>query len=357
MRIAQVAPLYECVPPKMYGGTERVVSWLTEELVRLGHEVTLFASGDSVTSARLIPGSERALRTDPTCLDQLAHHVSMLDLVFNCARDFDLIHFHVDYLHFPFSRRDPVPHLTTLHGRLDLPDLVPLYRRFSDEPVVSISQAQRAPLPWLNWLGTVHHGLPESSIEFSPGPGEYLAFLGRTSPEKGLDHAIEIAKRSGTPLKIAAKIDRADVEYYRNHIEPLLDDPLVEFVGEIGYPKKETFLRNASALLFPIQWEEPFGIVMIEAMACGTPVIAYHRGSVLEVIENGVSGLLVPDGDLDAAVDAVLHVGEIDRAQCRRSFERRFTSRRMVADYLSIYERLVRGEYALTDISDGVLSG
>ena len=357
MRIAQVAPLYECVPPKMYGGTERVVSWLTEELVRLGHDVTLFASGDSITSARLIAGSEKALRSDPACRDYLSHHVSMLDSVFSRAKEFDLIHFHVDYLHFPFSRRDPVAHLTTLHGRLDLPDLVPLYRRFSDEPVVSISDAQRTPLPWLNWQGTVHHGLAESSFEFSPGPGQYLAFLGRTSPEKGLDQAIEIAKRAGVPLKIAAKIDRVDLEYYRTHIEPLLKDPLIEFVGEIGYPRKEAFLGNAAALLFPIQWEEPFGIVMIEAMACGTPVIAYARGSVPEVIENRVSGFLVPDGDIDSAADAVLHVAEIDRARCRRSFEKRFTSRRMVAEYLSIYERLVGGEYVLTDVSDGVLSG
>jgi glycosyltransferase involved in cell wall biosynthesis len=355
MRIAQVAPLIESVPPKLYGGTERVVSCLTEELVCLGHDVTLFASGDSVTSARLIPGCERALRTDPACVDPLARHVSMLDLVFSHAKEFDLIHFHVDYLHFPLSRREPVAHLTTLHGRLDIPDLVPLYRRFSDMPVVSISDAQREPLPWVNWQGTVPHGLPVNSIEFSPEPGKYLAFLGRSSAEKGLDHAIEIAKRAGVPLKIAAKIDRYDAEYHQNHIQPLLDHPLIEFIGEIGYPTKEAFLANAAALLFPIQWEEPFGIVMIEALACGTPVIAYPRGSVPEVIEDGVSGFLVPGPE--AAAEAVSRLGELDRRECRQRFETRFTSRRMVFDYLAIYERLVRGDLAPTDVSDGVLSG
>ena len=244
MRIAQVAPLYESVPPKLYGGTERVVSWLTEELVRLGHDVTLFASGDSLTTARLVPACKKALRLDSNCVDQLAHHVVMLDQVFSEKENFDLIHFHVDYLHFPLSRRQQIPHVTTLHGRLDLPDLVPLYRHFRDMPVISISDAQRKPLPWANWQGTVHHGLPRESFSLGGGKGGYLAFLGRTSPEKGLDQAIEIAKRAGMPLKIAAKIDRVDVEYFENVIKPLLDHPLIEFIGEIGYPEKNVFLRQ-----------------------------------------------------------------------------------------------------------------
>ena len=354
MRIAQVAPLYESVPPKLYGGTERVVSWLTEELVRLGHDVTLFASGDSLTSARLIPACKKALRLDSSCVDQLAHHVVMLDQVFSEKENFDLIHFHVDYLHFPLSRRQQIAHVTTLHGRLDLPDLVPLYRLFRDIPVISISDAQRKPLPWVNWQGTVHHGLPRESFSLGGGKGGYLAFLGRTSPEKGLDQAIEIAKRAEMPLKIAAKIDRVDVEYFETVIKPLLDHPLIEFIGEVGYPEKNVFLGNAAGLLFPINWREPFGLVMIEAMACGTPVIAYPLGSVPEVMQDRVTGFIVPD--LEGAVKAVKRLGEIDRRKCRRHFEQHFNAERMAQDYLNIYQRLARRESSSITVSDGDLS-
>lgn len=341
MRIAQVAPLYESVPPKLYGGTERIVSWLTEDLVRLGHEVTLFASGDSMTTARLVPGCPQSLRLNRQCVDQLAHHLNMLEIVFSEKDNFDLVHFHIDYLHFPLSRRAQLPNVTTLHGRLDLPDLIPLYRTFSDMPVVSISDAQRRPLPWANWQGTVHHGLREDSLAFYATPGQYLAFLGRTSPEKGLDEAIEIAKRVGMPLKIAAKIDRADEQYFETVIKPLLNDPLIEFIGEIGYSEKNEFLGNAAALMFPIKWPEPFGIVMIEAMACGTPVIAYPLGSVPEVVENGITGFLVRD--VKSAAKAVESISKIDRAQCRQRFEERFGLARMTQEYLGIYDRIVRG--------------
>ncbi len=354
MKIAQVAPLYESVPPALYGGTERVVSWLTEELVRLGHEVTLFASGDSLTTARLVPGCKKALRLDSKCVDQLAHHVIMLDEVFSEKENFDIIHFHVDYLHFPYSCRQQTAHVTTLHGRLDLPDLQPLYLHFRDIPVISISDAQRKPLPWANWQGTIHHGLPRDSFSLGGGKGGYLAFLGRTSPEKGLDQAIEIAKRAEMPLKIAAKIDRVDVEYFETIIKPLLDHPLIEFIGEIGYPEKNIFLGNAAGLLFPINWREPFGLVMIEAMACGTPVIAYPLGSVPEVVEEGVTGFVVPD--LERAVKAVKELGEIDRRECRRHFEHHFNAERMAHDYLDIYQRLILGESPSISVSDGVLS-
>lgn len=354
MRIAQIAPLYESVPPTLYGGTERVVSWLTEELVRLGHDVTLFASGDSLTTARLVPACKRALRLDPDCVDQLAHHIVMLDQVFSEKESFDLLHFHVDYLHYPMSRRAKVPHVTTLHGRLDLPDLALLYRHFRDVPVISISDAQRKPLAWANWQGTVHHGLPSNSLSSGDGSGGYLAFLGRTSPEKGLDQAIEIAKQSGVPLKIAAKIDRVDVGYFESVIKPLLNHPLIEFIGEIGYREKNAFLGNARALLFPINWSEPFGLVMIEAMACGTPVIAYPLGSVPEVVQEGVTGFIVPG--FEAAIRAVGEVGKIDRRKCRRHFEQRFTAERMAQEYLTIYQRLTRRESSPRAVSDGVLN-
>ncbi|MGE5169430.1 MAG: glycosyltransferase family 4 protein [Rudaea sp.] len=339
MRIAQVAPLYESVPPKYYGGTERIVSYLTEELVAQDHDVTLFASGDSQTAARLVPVCPRSLRLDRACIDQLAHHMLMLEQVLQRADEFDVVHFHVDYLHFPLSRRAGYPRVTTLHGRLDLPDLVPLYGEFAEEPLVSISESQRGPLPWVNWLATVYHGLPRDLYRFHPEPGGYLACLGRISPEKRIDRAIEIARQVGIPLRIAAKVDKVDREYFDTVIEPLLHDPLVEFVGEIADDEKNAFLGNAQALLFPIDWPEPFGIVMIEAMACGTPVIAYSHGSVPEVMEQGRTGYIVEE--LDDAVEAVRRLPGLSRARCREVFEERFTATRMARDYVAVYERLV----------------
>jgi glycosyltransferase involved in cell wall biosynthesis len=338
MRVAQVAPLYESVPPRLYGGTERVVSWLTEKLVALGHEVTLFASGDSVTKARLVPACEKALRLDAACIDPMAHHALLVEQVIKHADEFDLIHFHSDYLHFSVSRHLQIPSLTTLHGRLDLPDLVPLYKEFAEVPLVSISRAQKKPLPWVNWMGTVHHGLPADS--FAPGEGEggYLAFLGRISPEKGVDRAIEIAIRSERKLKIAAKIDRADQQYFETRIKHLLEHPLIEFIGEIRHSEKQEFLGNAAALLFPIQWPEPFGLVTIEAMACGTPVIAHPLGSVPEIVADGVNGFLV--NDLKQAVEAVHRIDEIERAEVRGHFELNFTDERMARDYVEIYQQI-----------------
>jgi glycosyltransferase involved in cell wall biosynthesis len=353
MRIAQVAPLFESVPPKLYGGTERVVSWLTEELVRQGHDVTLFASGDSVTCAKLVPMCPEALRLSPTCIDQTAHHVLMMERVFEYASEFDLIHFHTDYLQFSLCRRHATAHVTTLHGRLDIPDLVPLFENFSDIPVVSISDAQRTPLPWVNWQATVHHGLPENEYRMGEGKGNYLAFLGRTSPEKGLDKAIEIAKRANMPLKIAAKVDRSDVKYFEAVIKPLLKHPLVEFIGEIGYPEKEKFLGDAAALLFPICWPEPFGLVMIEAMACGTPVIAYPHGSVPEILEDEVTGYMA--NDVKTALKAINKLPSFQRKRCREVFEERFTAARMADDYCAVYERIVRGESSLS-LPSGAIS-
>jgi glycosyltransferase involved in cell wall biosynthesis len=339
MRIAQVAPLYESVPPKYYGGTERIVSYLTEELVRQGHDVTLFASGDSETNAHLVAVCPRSLRLDPDCIDQLAHHLLMLERVAQRAGDFDIVHFHVDYLHFPISRRSGFANVTTLHGRLDIPDLVPLYKEYREVPLISISDSQRAPLPWVNWHATVYHGLPADLYRFRPEQGSYLACLGRISPEKRMDRAIEIARQAGIPLRIAAKVDDADKDYFDSVIEPLLHGPLVEFVGEIGERRKDEFLGNAQALLFPIDWPEPFGLVMIEAMACGTPVIAYSNGSVPEVMEQGRTGFIVHD--IDDAVDAVRRVPQLSRARCREIFEERFTAARMARDYLDAYERLI----------------
>ena len=341
MKIAQIAPLYESVPPKYYGGTERVVSYLTEELVRQGHDVTLFASGDSVTEARLIAGSPKSLRSDETCVDQLSHHIRLIDLVSKNAADFDILHFHIDYLHFPFSTRQNVPHVTTLHGRLDLPDLCPLYRQFNKVPVVSISNSQREPLSWLNWQDTVYHGLPLDLYQFHAEPEDYLAFIGRISPEKRVDRAIEIAQRVGSKLKIAAKVDPVDEKYFESDIQPLLDNADVEFVGEIGEREKDDFLGNARALLFPIDWPEPFGLVMIEAMACGTPVIAYQGGSVPEVLEDGVTGCIVDN--LEDAVCAFDRLETISRRRCREVFEERFSAERMARDYLRLYQRLVGG--------------
>lgn len=355
MRIAQVAPLYESVPPKLYGGTERVVSSLTEELVAQGHEVTLYASGDSVTSARLVAVCPESLRLTVDSKDYLARHVLMLDQVFSDMDNFDIVHFHIDYLHYLLSRRYSLCHLTTLHGRLDIPDLQPLYRSFCDMPVVSISNAQRSPLSWVNWQGTVYHGLPLNRFKPHASHGKYLAFLGRISPEKGLDQAIEIAKRAGMELKIAAKIDRVDQEYFDTVIRPLLKHPLIEFMGEIGYPEKNEFLGNAYALLFPIDWPEPFGLVMIEAMGCGTPVVAYPRGSVPEVMEHGVTGFVVPD--VDAAVKALALIPELDRIQIRERFEQRFSAPRMAQDYVRIYRRLMGEETATLTLSEGVSVG
>ena len=339
MRIAQVAPLYESVPPKYYGGTERVVSYLTEELVRQGHEVTLFASGDSETKARLVAACRRSLRLDKHCIDQLAHHVVMLERVFQQASEFDIVHFHTDYLHFSMSRRQQITHVTTLHGRLDIPDLFPLYQEFRDMPVISISNVQREPLPWANWQATVYHGLPADLYRFRAQPGSYLAFLGRISPEKRVDRAIEIAKRVQIPLKIAAKVDRVDKKYFKSTIEPLLCDSLVEVVGEIGDREKDEFLGNAYALLVPIDWPEPFGLVMIEAMACGTPVIAYRGGAVPEIMEEGHTGFIVEE--LEGAVEAARRIPKLSRKRCREVFEQRFTATRMANDYLRVYERLI----------------
>jgi glycosyltransferase involved in cell wall biosynthesis len=344
MRIAQVAPLYESVPPKMYGGTERVVSYLTEELVARGHDVTLFASGDSITSARLVAGSPRALRLDPACRDPLAHHYLLLERVAREHDRFDLVHFHTDYLHVSLARRLGLRHLTTLHGRLDLPECAMIYREFPEAPLVSISRAQRSPVPHACWLGTVHHGLPRGLYRYTHRPDGYLAFLGRVSPEKGLDQAIDIAGRVGLDLRVAAKVDRADREYFVERIAPLLSQPHVEFVGEVSEAEKSAFLGGARALLFPIDWPEPFGLVLIEALACGTPVIAYRRGSVPEILEDGVTGFIVDNAS--QAVAAVRRLPEISRQRCRQAFETRFSVGRMAGDYLALYARLAARDAA-----------
>jgi glycosyltransferase involved in cell wall biosynthesis len=341
MRIAQVAPLYESVPPQLYGGTERVVSYLTEELVRLGHEVTLFASGDSQTTAKLVPVCPRALWRDRSCRETLPHHVRQMELVFRDVSRFDVIHFHSDYLHFPLLRRYSCANVTTLHGLLHVPDLAPLFEEYSDVPLVSISDDQRAPIPWANWQATVYHGLPRNLHTFRDRPGDYLAFLGRISPEKGLDRAITIARRAGMKLKVAAKIYPEDRSYYQQMIEPLFRDLRgnVEYIGEVGGRDKDDFLGNAYAVLFPIDWAEPFGLVMIEAMACGTPVIAFRRGSVPEVMTDGVTGFVVDT--VEESVAAVGRVAGLSRRTCRTVFEERFDAARMARDYLAVYRRLV----------------
>jgi glycosyltransferase involved in cell wall biosynthesis len=340
MRIAQIAPLYERVPPRLYGGTERVVSFLTEELVRQGHDVTLFASGDSQTSARLIRCCDIALRFNPAVRDALPYHMIMLDEVRRRIDQFDVLHFHVDLVHAPLMRDLADRTLTTLHGRLDLPDLAPFYAAFCDLPLVSISNNQRGYLGSAHWVGTVYHGLPRDLLPFRSNADGYLAFLGRISPEKRPDLAIEIAARSGIPLKIAAKVDRADQAYWETKIRPMVaDNPDVEFIGEIGERDKADFLGGAAALLFPIDWPEPFGLVMIEAMACGTPVIAYRRGSVPEVVEENVSGFVVDT--IEEAVTAVRRIGDLDRVKVRAEFERRFTAERMAHDYVGIYRQLL----------------
>jgi glycosyltransferase involved in cell wall biosynthesis len=338
MRIAQVAPLYEAVPPLLYGGTERVVSYLTEQLVTQGHDVVLFASGDSRTTAQLMPVWPRALRLEDSATDPAIPHVLMLESVMAEAEGFDVIHVHFDTLHFPFARRSQVPVLTTLHGRQDIGGLVPLYREFGDLPLVSISDSQRLPLPHANWVGTIYHGLPEELLQPKFAPGSYLAFLGRFSPEKRMDRAVEIARRTGLELKIAAKADVHDHAYFETVVRPLLSDPLVEWVGEIGDADKAAFLGGALAHLFPIDWPEPFGLVMVEAMACGTPTIAWPCGSVPEVLEDGVTGFIVDS--IEAAVAAVQRCTGFDRRRCRAEFERRFTADRMAADYVSLYRLL-----------------
>ncbi|KAG0298696.1 hypothetical protein BGZ96_008724 [Linnemannia gamsii] len=340
MRIAQIAPLHEAVPPKLYGGTERVVSYLTEALVELGHDVTLFASGDSITAAQLEAVWPQALRLDPKIRDTLAPHMLMLEQVRQRADEFDILHGHLDYSPFSLFSRQSTPFLTTLHGRLDLPELQPVFNLFTQAQVVSISDSQRSPLPQANWLATIYHGLPEKRLmprsDIQPG---YLAFLGRISPEKRVDTAISIAAKCGLPIKIAAKIDRVDQAYYDEQIKPLMSQPHVEYIGEISEAEKAAFLSGAHALLFPIDWPEPFGLVMIEAMACGTPVIAFKRGSAPEVVDHGVSGFLVSD-EMEA-VAAVNRLHTVSRDTVRQQFEARFTAQRMAKDYIVAYERLL----------------
>jgi glycosyltransferase involved in cell wall biosynthesis len=338
MRIAQIAPLTEAVPPKLYGGTERVIHWLTEELVALGHDVTLFASGDSRTSAKLEAGWPRALRLDGAVRDANALHLAMLERVRRQASEFDFLHFHLDYYPFSLFSRQATPFLTTLHGRLDLPELQPVFNAFSSVPVVSISNSQRRPLPQARWVRTIYHGLPERLLTPRPTRPSYLAFLGRIAPEKAVDRAIHVARQCGIPLKIAAKVDRADVEYYEQRIRPLIVPPHVEYIGEINDAQKSEFLSGAHALLATIDWPEPFGLVMIEAMACGTPVVAFNRGSVPEIVEDGLTGFIVED-EL-GAIGAVQRLAELDRGQVRKRFEERFTARRMAQDYLSLYRSL-----------------
>lgn len=340
MKIAQVAPLAEAVPPKLYGGTERVVAYLTDALVELGHDVTLFAAGDSATKATLSPVWPRALRLDPNINDHFAPLCMQLEMVARRAREFDVIHCHIDYCSYSLLRRIGTPSLTTLHGRLDLPELPALYQLFGDIPVVSISNAQRAPLPQANFVATVLHGLPQNLLSRSAGSGGYLAFLGRISPEKAPDAAIRIAVRAGIPLKIAAKVDRVDREYFDSTVKPLLGKSDVEFIGEIREEQKQEFLGNAAGLIFPIAWREPFGLVMIEAMACGTPVIAFENGSVPEVLEDAVTGFIVHSED--EAVQAVRRIGTLNRDRIRSEFERRFTAQRMAQNYLKLYARLSR---------------
>ena len=341
MRIAQIAPLAEAVPPKLYGGTERVVWWLTEALVALGHDVTLYASADSQTSARLVPGAPKALRL-AGINDHQASTLAMLDQVLRDADQYDILHFHSDFLHFPAFRHLAGRCVTTLHGRLDLPDFWPAFDSFPEMKLVSISDSQRAPVPRANFVATIHHGMPLDLIAFDSDGGDYLAFIGRISPEKGPDRAIEIAERTGMTLKIAAKIDPADKAYFTEIIEPLLDHPLIEFVGEIGESAKPEFLGGARALLFPIDWPEPFGLVMIEAMAAGTPIIAWPNGSAPEVIAHGRSGFLVES--IDQAVDAVEAARHFSREGVRAAFETRFSVERMARDYVDLYEKMIAND-------------
>ena len=339
LRIAQLAPLYESVPPTLYGGTERVIAYLTEELIRRGHEVTLFASGDSTAAASIEAIHSKALRATGLVPWGSSLHLPMLSEVFDNAERFDVIHCHLDYWSFPFARMVRTPAVTTLHGRLDIAELLDVYRYYSEAPVVSISEAQREPLPELNWVGTVHHGLPSDQLRFYSGPGKYLAFLGRIAPEKRPDLAIEIAHRAGIPLKIAAKIDVVDRDYFETRIRPLLRTEGVEFIGEIGEREKSEFLGNAIALLFPVHWPEPFGLVMIEALACGTPVIARPCGSVPEVLRHGVTGFMA--SRIDGLVQAVHRISSVSRQRCRAEFEARFTVEVMASNYERLYSQLV----------------
>jgi len=340
MRIAQIAPLFEAVPPKLYGGTERVVYSLTEALVEMGHDVTLFASGDSITSAKLDAPWPRALRLDPDIRDWVSTYALMIEYVRQRADQFDVLHFHIDYWPNSVFIRQPVPFLTTLHGRLDLPEFAAVYRMFPTVKLVSISDSQRRPLPDVGWAATVYHGMPANLLTPQPvADRDYFAFLGRISPEKGIERAIQIAGRCGVKLKVAAKVDKADAEYFKEHVEPLLADANVEFIGEINDAQKPAFLSGAKALLFPIDWPEPFGLVMIEAMACGCPVIAMRRGSVPEVMDDGITGFIVDN--VEEAIAACGRLDEIDRAGVRAQFEKRFTSHRMAADYVALYERLI----------------
>ena len=351
MRIAQISPLNEAMPPKLYGGTERVVSWLTEELVAMGHDVTLFASGDSVTSATLAPMRDQAIRLDPTVKDPLALHYRMIEQVYRRKDEFDVLHSHLDYFPLSLLTRQNVPYLTTLHGRLDLEDFVEIFGTFRDAPFVSISNHQRLPVPQLNWLRTVPHGVPVNLLTPQPVRQEYLAALGRISPEKGFDKAIRSAAQSGMKLKIAAKVDNVDKEYYSTVIRPMIqDNPNVEFIGEINDQQKPAFLSGAHALLFPIDWPEPFGLVMIEAMACGTPVIAFRAGSVPEVIDEGVTGFIVSNEAEAVAATRRLH--QLDRATVRATFDRRWTARRMAEDYVKLYQALAARAWRLRAVAD-----
>jgi glycosyltransferase involved in cell wall biosynthesis len=341
MHIAQIAPLTEAIPPKLYGGTERVVYWLVEGLIALGHEVTLFASGDSCTSAKLEPIWPRALRLDGSIRDPNALHMLMLERVRQRAAEFDFLHFHLDYYPFSLFSRQSTPFVTTLHGRLDLPEHQPLFDTFPSAPVISISDSQRRPVPHAGWVRTIHHGLPADLLTPQQVKPEYFAFLGRTSPEKGLERAVHIARQCGIPLKIAAKVDRVDQEYFDEKIAPLIDGKHIEYIGEINDREKSAFLSGAVALLVPIDWPEPFGLVMIEAMACGTPVIASNRGSVPEIIEDGVTGFIVEDEK--GAIGAVDRLPQLSRQKIRQEFEQRFTARRMAQDYLAAYRSMMEG--------------
>jgi glycosyltransferase involved in cell wall biosynthesis len=340
MKIAQIAPLMESVPPRLYGGTERVVSHLSEELVRQGHDVTLFASGDSVTSAKLVAGAAQAIRLNPAVEDHIPHYMIMLDKLRRSAHAFDVLHFHIDAFHMPLFRDMAAKTLTTLHGRQDLPDLAPLYRAFPEMPLVSISDAQRRPIADANFAKTIYHGLPLDLLTPNYNPrGGYLAFLGRISREKRPDRAIAIAGALGLPIKIAAKVDKADEAYFRETIAPLLDRPGVEFLGEINDRDKSRFLGEALALLFPIDWPEPFGLVMIEAMACGTPVLGFRCGSVSEIVDDCTGAVVA---SVDEAIRLLPRVLRLDRRTVRRRFEERFSAARMAGDYLSLYRGMAR---------------